>query len=57
MVYQAAEEINKVKKTASTHFRANITMAVDESVIEQVGKILRCRWIRERGRGKQVVNG
>ena len=35
------------KKSASSQSRANITMAVDDSVIDRVGKRLRCTWSRQ----------
>ena len=45
MVDQAATEIKAIhKKSAATQSRANITLAVDDSVIARVGKRLRCTW-------------
>jgi hypothetical protein len=45
------------KKSAASHSRANITLAVDDSVIDRVGKRLRCTWNWYSGRWKKVVNG
>ena len=55
MVYQAAAEIKAVQsKSAATQSRANITLSVDDSVIDRVGKRLRCTyswqaWSLEKG--------
>ncbi len=58
MVYQGVESIKEVKKkSAASQSRANITLAVDDSVIDRVGKRLRCTWSWYSGRWKKVVNG
>jgi hypothetical protein len=58
MVCQAAAEIKEVKKkSAASQSRANITLAVDDRVIDRVGKRLRCTWSWYSGRWKKVVNG
>ena len=45
------------KKSPASQSRANITLAVDDSVIDRVGKRLRCTWSWYSGRWKKVVNG
>ncbi len=58
MVHQAAKESQEVKKkSAASQSRANITMAVDDSVIDRVGNRLRCTWSWYSGRWKKVVKG
>ena len=58
MLTQAAEQLKKIEqKSTSTQSRANITIAVDDSVIDRVGKRLRCTWSWYSGRWKKVVNG
>ncbi len=55
MVFQASEQIKAVqKKSAATQSRAKITLSVDDSVIDRVGKRLRCTyswqaWALEKG--------
>ena len=58
MITQAVEQLKKIEqKSASTKSRAQITIAVDDSVIDRVGKRLRCTWSWYSGRWKKVVNG
>ncbi len=58
MVHQAAAEIKAVRtKSAATKSRANITLSVDDSVIDRVGKRLRCTYSWYSGRWKKVVKG
>ena len=58
MVSQAAQNISAIrKKSKATQSRANMTLAIDDSVIDRVGKRLRCTWSWYSGRGKKVVNG
>ncbi len=58
MINQAVEEMQKIKhKSAATQSRAKVTIAVDDSVIDRVGKRLRCTWNWYSGRWKKVVNG
>ena len=58
MINQAVEELQKIRqKSAATQSRAQVTIAVDDSVIERVGKRLRCTWSWYSGRWKKVVNG
>ena len=58
MVKQAAEQLRPVLKMSdATQSRAAITLAVDNSVIDRIGKRLRCTWSWYSGRCKKVVNG
>ena len=58
MVKQAAEALRPIlAKSAATHSRAGITLAVDNSVIDRLGRLLRCTWRWYSGRAKKVVNG
>ena len=58
MVKQAAEQLHRVlSKSAATYSRAGISMHVDDSVIERVGKQIRCTYQWYSGRFKQVVTG
>ncbi len=58
MVWQAAEVIKPVlEKSDATRSRAGITLSVDNSVIDRVGKMLRCTWSWYSGRWKKVVKG
>ena len=58
MVSQAAQSIKDIrKKSKATQSRANLTLAIDDSVIDRVGKRLRCTWSWYSGRWKKVVNG
>ncbi len=55
MISQACEQIKAVqKKSAATQSRANITLSIDDSVIDRVGNRLRCTyswqaWSLEKG--------
>lgn len=45
MVSQAAQSIKEVrKKSLATQSRANLTLAIDDSVIDRLGNRLRCIW-------------
>ena len=58
MVAQAAERLKAVVgKSAATVSRANIGLRVDNSVIDRVGRLLRCTWSWYSGRFKKVLNG
>jgi hypothetical protein len=58
MVKQAAEQLHPVlSKSAATYSRAGISMHLDDSVIERVGKQIRCTYKWYSGRFKQVVTG
>lgn len=58
MVKQAVEMLKPVlQKSASTKSRASISLSVDNSVIDRLGKLLRCTWSWYSGRCKKVVNG
>ncbi|WP_324283090.1 hypothetical protein VKI21_05100 [Cyanobacterium aponinum UTEX 3222] len=58
MVNVAVEQLQIIeKKSNSTQSRAKITLAVDDSVIDRVGKRLRCTFTWYSGRWKKVVNG
>ena len=58
LVKQAVEELKPVfQKSAATHSRAGLTLSVDNSVIDRLGRLLRCTWTWYSGRWKTVVNG
>ena len=58
LVRQAEEELKAVlSKSAATKSRAGITLSVDHSVIDRMGKMLRCTWSWYSGRRKKVVTG
>lgn len=58
MINQAVEQLKKIEqKSASTKSRANITITVDDSVIDRIGNRLRCTWNWYSGRWKKIVNG
>jgi len=58
MVRQAAEELRPVLlKSAATRSRARISLSADNSVIDRLGRMLRCTWSWYSGRAKKVVNG
>ncbi|QTA85825.1 transposase [Desulfonema magnum] len=58
MVRQAAEELGPLlEKSDATISRAGITLTFDNSVIERLGKLLRCTWSWYSGRCKKVVSG
>jgi hypothetical protein len=58
LVHQAEEELTEVlSKSAATKSRAGITLSVDNSVIDRMGKLLRCTWSWYSGRWKKVVTG
>jgi hypothetical protein len=58
MVKQAAEQLNQIlSKSAATYSRAGVSMHVDDSVIERVGKQIRLTYKWYSGRFKQVVRG
>jgi len=58
MVKQASGHLKAVlEKSAATKSRAGITLSVDNSVIDRLGKMLRCTWSWYSGRCKKVVNG
>jgi hypothetical protein len=58
MVKQAAEQLRPLLgKSDATKSRAGITLAGDNSVIDRIGKMLRCTWSWYSGRCKKVVNG
>jgi hypothetical protein len=58
LVKQAAEEVKPLlAKSASTQSRAGLTLSADNSVIDRLGRLLRCTWSWYSGRWKKVVNG
>jgi hypothetical protein len=58
MVRQAAEQLKPLlEKSGATRSRAGITFAVDNSVIDRLGRMLRCTWNWYSGRWKKVVRG
>lgn len=58
MVKQAVEHLKPVlQKSAATRSRAGLTLSVDNSVIDRLGKFLRCTWSWYSGRCHDVVRG
>ena len=58
MVKQAAQQLNEIlQKSGPTQSRARISLHGDDSVIERVGKQIRCTYSWYSGRFKQVMNG
>lgn len=58
MVKQASEHLKAViQKSAATLTRAGISLSVDNSVIDRLGRMLRCTWSWYSGRCKKIVNG
>jgi hypothetical protein len=58
MVKQAVEHLKPVlQKSAATQSRAGLTLSVDNSVIDRLGKFLRCTWSWYSGRCHDVVRG
>lgn len=58
MVKQACEHLKAVmQKSAATQTRAGISLSVDNSVIDRLGRMLRCTWSWYSGRCKKVING
>lgn len=58
MVHQAVETLKPVLgQSAATQSRAGITLSVDNSVIDRLGRVLRCTYSWYSGRWKKVVNG
>lgn len=58
MVKQAVEQIKPLlQKSDAAKSRAGITLAIDNSVIDRIGRMLRCTWSWYSGRCKKVVNG
>jgi hypothetical protein len=58
MVHQAVEQLKPMlAKSAATHSRAGISLSVDNSVIDRLGRLLRCPDSWYSGRWKKVVNG
>src|ERR1043166_1729908 len=58
MVKQAVEHLKPVlQKSAATQSRAGLTLSVDNSVIDRLGKFFRCTWSWYSGRCHDVVRG
>jgi hypothetical protein len=58
MVKQAAEQLQAVlAKSDATRSRAGLSLSIDNSVIDRLGKLLRCTWSWYSGRCKQVIQG
>jgi hypothetical protein len=58
LVKQAVEELTPVlTKSAATQSRAGLTLSADNSVIDRLGRLLRCTWSWYSGRWKKVVTG
>ncbi len=58
MVKQAVERLKPIlEKSDATKSRAGITLSVDNSVIDRIGRLIRCTWSWYSGNAKKVVNG
>ncbi len=58
MVKQACEHLRPImQKSAATLSRARISLSVDNSVIDRLGRMLRCTWSWYSGQCKKVING
>jgi hypothetical protein len=58
LVHQAAERLRPLlAQSPATQSRAHLTLAVDNSVLDRLGRRLRCTWSWYSGRAKHVVNG
>ena len=58
MVKQAAEQLGTVlSKSNATRSRAALSLSIDNSVIDRLGKFLRCTWSWYSGRCKKVIQG
>jgi hypothetical protein len=58
MVKQVVEHLKPVLHTsAATQSRAGMTLAIDNSVMDRFGKLLRCTWSWLSGRWHGVVRG
>ncbi len=58
MVKQAAETLKPVlSKSDSTISKSGITLSVDNSVIDRLGRMLRCTYSWYSGRWKKVARG
>ena len=58
MVKQAVEHLKPaLSKSAATQSRSGMTFSIDNSVIDRLGKLLRCTWSWYSGRHHDVVRG
>jgi len=58
MVKQAVEHLKPaLSKSAATQSRSGMTLSLDNSVIDRLGKLLRCTWSWYSGRHHDVVRG
>ena len=58
MVKHAAEQLRDVlDKSNASRSRAGLSLSIDNSVIDRLGKLLRCTWSWYSGRCKKVVQG
>jgi hypothetical protein len=58
MVKQAVEHLKPaLSKSAATQSRSGMTLSIDNSVIDRLGKLLRCTWSWYSGRHHDVVRG
>ncbi|MDM8554300.1 hypothetical protein QUF75_06180, partial [Desulfococcaceae bacterium HSG7] len=57
MVKLAAERLKPIlEKSDAVKSRSGITISVDNSVIDRLGRFLRCTWSRYSGNAEKVVN-
>jgi hypothetical protein len=58
MIKQAVEHLKPaLQKSAATQSRAGLTLSIDNSVIDRLGKLLRCTWSWYSGRYHKVIRG
>ena len=58
MVKQAVEHLKPaLSKSAATQSRSGMTLSIDNSVMDRLGKLLRCTWSWYSGRHHDVVRG
>jgi len=58
MIKQAAEHLKPVlHKSAAMRSRSGLTLSIDNSVMDRLGKLLRCTWSWYSGRYHKVIRG
>src|SRR5712691_9772308 len=58
MIKQAAEHLKPVlHKSAAMRSRSGLTLSIDNSVMDRLGKLLRCTWSWYSGRFHKVIRG
>jgi hypothetical protein len=58
MIKQAVEQLKPVlHKSVATQSRSGLTLSIDNSVMDRLGKLLRCTWSWYSGRYHKVIRG